>query len=210
MRKRPLSHFRFLFQNAVPPVSIAPDKAIALRRRGCVKSTPLAVGVQRDWALPQPIFQARLAIGRQFGDAYSTRATQVSTNEDIGGIRLTDEQRLDWLRLIRSENIGPRTFRTLINHCGGAKAALAALPDLARRGGAERAGRICSQDEAERELRARRASGCTSSPSASSTIRRGLQPPTMRRRCWRCADRSPALHGQCWRLSARATPRARA
>jgi predicted Rossmann fold nucleotide-binding protein DprA/Smf involved in DNA uptake len=28
---------------------------------------------------------------------------------------LTDEQRLDWLRLIRSENVGPRTFRALIN-----------------------------------------------------------------------------------------------
>jgi len=24
------------------------------------------------------------------------------------GMRLTDEQRLDWLRLIRSDNIGPR------------------------------------------------------------------------------------------------------
>ena len=46
--------------------------------------------------------------------------------------RLTDEQRLDWLRLIRSESIGPRTFRTLINRFGGAAAALDALPDLAR------------------------------------------------------------------------------
>jgi DNA processing protein len=25
--------------------------------------------------------------------------------------RLADEQRIDWLRLIRTENIGPRTFR---------------------------------------------------------------------------------------------------
>jgi hypothetical protein len=32
----------------------------------------------------------------------------VSANDGIGGVRLTDEQRLDWLRLIRSENIGPR------------------------------------------------------------------------------------------------------
>jgi DNA processing protein len=29
--------------------------------------------------------------------------------------RLTDEQRLAWLRLIRSENIGPRTFQGLVN-----------------------------------------------------------------------------------------------
>jgi hypothetical protein len=29
-------------------------------------------------------------------------------NEDAKAIRLTDEQRLDWLRLIRSQNVGPR------------------------------------------------------------------------------------------------------
>jgi DNA processing protein len=46
--------------------------------------------------------------------------------------RLTDAQRLDWLRLIRSENVGPRTFRALVNHYGGAGAALDALPGLAR------------------------------------------------------------------------------
>jgi DNA processing protein len=67
-------------------------------------------------------------------------------------MRLTEAQRLDWLRLIRSENVGPRTFRALVNHYGGAEAALAALPDLARRGGAERPGRVCPQDEAEREM----------------------------------------------------------
>ena len=38
-------------------------------------------------------------------------------------ITLTDEQRIDWLRLIRSDNVGPRTFRELINHFGGARAA---------------------------------------------------------------------------------------
>jgi DNA processing protein len=70
------------------------------------------------------------------------------------GVRLTDEQRLDWLRLIRSENVGPRTFRTLVNHCGGARAALAALPDLARRGGASGPARICPREDAEREMQA--------------------------------------------------------
>jgi DNA processing protein len=42
----------------------------------------------------------------------------------MSGPRLTDEQRLDWLRLIRSENVGPRTFRALVNQFGGAAAAL--------------------------------------------------------------------------------------
>ena len=67
---------------------------------------------------------------------------------------LTDEQRIDWLRLIRSDNVGPRTFRSLINHFGSARAALERLPDLARRGGAARPGRICSEDDARAELAA--------------------------------------------------------
>lgn len=74
-------------------------------------------------------------------------------------IKLTEEQRLDWLRLIRTENIGPRTFRDLINHYGGARAALAALPALARRGGASAPVRVCSREDAEAELKAARARG---------------------------------------------------
>jgi DNA processing protein len=66
--------------------------------------------------------------------------------------RLTEDQRFDWLRLIRSENVGPRTFRALLNSCGGARAALEALPELARRGGAKRPIRVATPDEIEREL----------------------------------------------------------
>jgi DNA processing protein len=79
----------------------------------------------------------------------------------IEGVRLTDEERLDWLRLIRSDNVGPRTFRALVNQYGTARAALAALPELARRGGASRPVRVCSSEEAERELRAGRPRGVT-------------------------------------------------
>ncbi|MGC1249264.1 MAG: hypothetical protein WA889_00145 [Xanthobacteraceae bacterium] len=32
-------------------------------------------------------------------------------SEETEPIRLTDEQRLDWLRLIRSQNVGPRGIR---------------------------------------------------------------------------------------------------
>ena len=73
--------------------------------------------------------------------------------------RLTDQQRFDWLRLVRSENVGPRTFRALITNCGGARAALNALPDLARRGGATRPIRVASTEEVERELIAARKVG---------------------------------------------------
>jgi DNA processing protein len=46
-----------------------------------------------------------------------------------------------------------------VNHYGGATAALRALPDLARRGGAPRATKIFSREEAERELLEARALG---------------------------------------------------
>src|SRR3981189_474517 len=67
---------------------------------------------------------------------------------------LTVAQRIDWLRLIRSDNVGPRTFRSLINHFGSARVALQRLPDLARRGGADRPGRVCSEEDARNELAA--------------------------------------------------------
>ncbi|MHA7970713.1 DNA-processing protein DprA [Rhizobium sp. CAU 1783] len=68
------------------------------------------------------------------------------------GIALTDRQRISWLRLIRSDNVGPATFRDLINHFGSAETALAMLPELSRRGGSTRAIRIATQAEAEAEL----------------------------------------------------------
>lgn len=68
---------------------------------------------------------------------------------------LTDAQRHDWLRLMRSENVGPRTFRELISRYRSAARALAALPELARRGGA-RAIRVASLADVERELDAAR------------------------------------------------------
>jgi DNA processing protein len=66
---------------------------------------------------------------------------------------LTDSERIDRLRLIRSDNVGPRTYRSLVAHCGSARAALERLPELARRGGARQI-RIASQDQARAELAA--------------------------------------------------------
>lgn len=56
------------------------------------------------------------------------------------------------LRLIRSDNVGPVTYRQLVRRFGGAQAALDALPDLIRRGGGS--ARIATVDAAERELAA--------------------------------------------------------
>jgi DNA processing protein len=68
------------------------------------------------------------------------------------GIALTERQRIAWLRLIRSDNVGPVTFRDLINHFGSAETALAMLPELSQRGGATRAVRIATEQDALREL----------------------------------------------------------
>jgi len=65
-----------------------------------------------------------------------------------------DTERLDRLRLIRSDNVGPRTFNSLLQHFGNARAALERLPDPARRGGAAGSGRICSEEDARAELAA--------------------------------------------------------
>lgn len=73
---------------------------------------------------------------------------------DEGTRPLSAAERLDRLRLIRSENVGPRTYARLLERYGSAGAALAALPDLARKGGARRSIKICPRAEAERELEA--------------------------------------------------------
>jgi DNA processing protein len=63
---------------------------------------------------------------------------------------LTDAQRVAWLRLIRTDNVGPATFRQLLNRFGTAEAALDALPGLLQRTG--KPARIASQAAAEDEI----------------------------------------------------------
>jgi len=46
-----------------------------------------------------------------------------------------EQERLDWLRLARTEGVGPITFRQLLRRFETAKAALAALPSLSSKGG---------------------------------------------------------------------------
>ncbi len=64
---------------------------------------------------------------------------------------------LDWLRLYRSENVGPATFFRLIERFGTAGKALDALPDLSGRGGRKMS--VYPKDAAEKELAALRKIG---------------------------------------------------
>ena len=61
-----------------------------------------------------------------------------------------DADRLARLRLIRSDNVGPITFRELMRHFTGAAEALAALPSLAAKGG--RKIKVCPESKVEDEI----------------------------------------------------------
>jgi len=65
---------------------------------------------------------------------------------------LSDAERRDWLRLSKSENVGPATFKSLLKRFRTAGAALEALPGLARKGGLGRAPRLYGREAAERDM----------------------------------------------------------
>ncbi len=65
----------------------------------------------------------------------------------------TEDDRLSWLRLIRSRRVGVTTFWRLLEDHGSAQAALLALPDMARAAGVERY-EPCPAPVAMAELRA--------------------------------------------------------
>ncbi len=80
-------------------------------------------------------------------------------SQRAAGTRLSDRQRLSWLRLIRTPNVGPATFRDLINRFGSAETALEMLPELMISGGARKTVRIPTMAEAEAELETARRAG---------------------------------------------------
>ena len=79
----------------------------------------------------------------------------------MAGRTLNPAERMDWLRLIRSENIGPITFYQLLARYGSATAALEALPDLARRGGRNGGIRVPTRADALKEMAAVERAGAT-------------------------------------------------
>lgn len=79
----------------------------------------------------------------------SKQADLFETTAPKGVQKLSDQQRVDWIRLIRSPNIGPITFRDLINQFGGASAAIKALEGRTNN---QRRFQLSSEDSALREL----------------------------------------------------------
>ena len=69
---------------------------------------------------------------------------------------VAQKERIAWLRLYRSPNVGPITFKRLIAKFGSAEKALEALPDMALRGGKNKtpkAPKVYTEEEALAEIR---------------------------------------------------------
>ncbi len=107
----------------------------------------------------------------------------MSREPAAGGPRLSDRQRLHWLRLIRADNVGPATFRDLINRYGSAESALDMLPGLMAAGGAQLPMHIPDVAAAEAELQTATAFGARfvaiGEPDYPPVLRRMEHPPPL-------------------------------
>jgi DNA processing protein len=65
---------------------------------------------------------------------------------------LDDEEKLNWLRLSQTENIGPITFQQLIRRYGTATKAIEALPEISQRGGLRRPLKIYTKESAQIDI----------------------------------------------------------
>ena len=117
---------------------------------------------------------------------------------------LDDAERLDWLRLTRTPNIGPVTFAQLLGRYASAGKALDALPELARRAGRKRPLVAPSVESIEREIEeTAQAYGARTLASCEPDyppLLKALDPPppviTVARECRTC---SPSNRSDCWR-----------
>ncbi|WP_025899805.1 DNA-processing protein DprA [Sneathiella glossodoripedis] len=94
---------------------------------------------------------------------------------------LTEQEKIEWLRLIRSENIGPISFHQLLEKFGSAASAIEQIPELAAKGGAKRAPRIFAKKATEDEYRKLKKLGgqliCSCEPAYPAALRQIHDPP---------------------------------
>lgn len=98
-------------------------------------------------------------------------------------VTLGERERFDWLRLSRSENVGPRTFAFLLKRYGTARAALGALPGLSASAKAGRPIRGASEEDTHREMASLEAAGgrfiAICEPDYPPLLRRIASPPPL-------------------------------
>ncbi len=96
--------------------------------------------------------------------------------------QLSRAERLAWLRLIRTNGIGPKTFYDLLKQFGDARFVVDAAPDMARRGGGQPL-RLFAMDRAEAEFAEADAAGASAvafcEPSYPPRLREISDPPPL-------------------------------
>ena len=101
-----------------------------------------------------------------------TETTDSSTHPPLPPT--TEDERVSWLRLLRSRRVGPTTFYRLLSEHGSAGAALAALPEIAHAAGVDDYS-PCPEATARDELAAARALGarmlCAGAPEYPAALR---------------------------------------
>jgi DNA processing protein len=75
--------------------------------------------------------------------------------------RLPDQDKRDWLRLIRSTHLGPITFHHILRYYGSAAEAIARLPEMNARGGGKRQIALADEKTVATELKALKACGAS-------------------------------------------------
>ncbi len=65
---------------------------------------------------------------------------------------LSQEEKVEWLRLYRCENVGPITFKNLVNYYETPSEALKHISEFAKRGGRKKEITICSKKSAYEEI----------------------------------------------------------
>ncbi|MEM7679562.1 MAG: DNA-processing protein DprA [Pseudomonadota bacterium] len=87
---------------------------------------------------------------------------------------LPENEKLAWLQLVRTPNVGPITFYKLLERCGSVQEALAALPELSKRGGRKKPLKAPDIHEVEREYERLRKMGGDIITAACPTYPIGL------------------------------------
>jgi len=88
---------------------------------------------------------------------------------------LNTKELTDWLRLIRSENIGPKTFNKLVELYGSPSYALDLVPGMSLKGGKRTPLKVCNESVAKKEIEAVKNLGAKMIPSCDPRYPRLLR-----------------------------------
>ena len=80
-------------------------------------------------------------------DLFALQNDSASFNKEF-----SETEKISWLRLIRTEGIGPITFYQLTERFGSAQKAIEHLPELSKRAGRMKVRKVASLESAEKEL----------------------------------------------------------